>query len=287
MSQPSGSDGQRERERERRNPDLQRRSDALPDRAEPVADQAPHHLCVDRSFPPDGGPELRIEDARRPGECLAREQLAPRRADPGREVVGLQQHGAGGAQIGVERVVPLFLALELLGRDVGCRRRLARFGRQLRQTLGGRGEPGREVGDRPLKRKRERIVLGSQGLQIGVGDVLVPERRFGGGERRAGLVEIERARVLRPGPPERHEDEGDDGPVNEAQGGRRLHLKAMMAPGLIRRRAPLSIRPWRGRGGNLRSTASAARSGGRGRRAHANTVFTLPGKRAARRWRLC
>ena len=121
--------GQREREHDRGHADLQRQRRPLADRAEPVADQAPHHRGVDREFPPDSGPELRIEDARRAGECLARKQLAPRRADAGREVVGLQQHGAGGAQVGVEPVVPLFLALEFLGRDVGRGRGLARFGR--------------------------------------------------------------------------------------------------------------------------------------------------------------
>ena len=156
---------------------------------------------------------------------MAREQLAPRRADAGREVVGLQQHGAGGAQVGVERVVPLFLALELLGRHVGRGRGLARFGRELRQALRRRGEPRREIRDHPLKSEAERIVLGFQGLEIGVGEILVLERRLGGGERRARLVEIERVRVLRPSPPERHEDEGENGPVQQAQCGLRLHRR--------------------------------------------------------------
>ena len=128
-----------------------------------------------------------------------------------------------------------------------------------------------------LKRKRQRIVLGPQGLQIGVGDVLVPERRFGGGERRAGLIEIERVRVLRPGPPERHENEGDDGPVNEAQGGRRLHLKAMIVPGADSAARSL-IHPTMA-GPRRQPDRFRRPSGGRGRRPHANTVFTLRGKK--------
>ena len=179
----------------------------------------------------------------------------------------MQQHGAGGAQVGVERVVPLLLALELLGRDVGGRRGLARFGRQLLEPLGGGGEPRRELRDRPLKGDAERVVPGLEGLQVGVGEVLVPQRRFGRGEGRARLVEIERMAVLRPGAPGPQEDEGENGPENgprtaqcnwrKAEAG---FIAGKMAPRLIRRRAPSSIRPWPGRRGNLPPPPSFGRS---------------------------
>ena len=130
------SGDERKRQGRRRHAHLHRRGQPFADGAEPVADEALHHLGVDRRFPPDGNPQLRIEDARRPGECALREQLAPRGAYAGREIVGLQQHGAGGAQVRVERVVPLLLALELLGRDIGRGRGLARFWGELREPFG-------------------------------------------------------------------------------------------------------------------------------------------------------
>ena len=89
------------------------------DGAEPIADQIAHHRGVDRDFPPTAAQScgLRTLDERANVRCC--EQLAPRRADARAEVVGFQQHGARGAQVGVEPVVPLLLVLELLGRDVG------------------------------------------------------------------------------------------------------------------------------------------------------------------------
>ena len=84
-----------------------------------------------------------------------------------------------------------------------------------------------------LKSDAERVVPGLERLQIGVGEVLVPQRRFGRGEGRARLVEIERMGVLRPGAPGPQEDQGENGPENGpkngpvqlAQGGRRLHRR--------------------------------------------------------------
>ena len=111
-----------------------------------------------------------------------------------------KQHGARGAQVGVERVVPLLLARELLGREVGRGLGFSRFGRELGQALRRRGEPRRQIGDRPLQGEAERIVLGAQALQVGVGEVLVPERRFDRRQGRARLIEIERMGVLRPRP---------------------------------------------------------------------------------------
>ena len=204
--------GQRKRDHDRRHANLGKRRQ-FAHSAEPIADQAAHHLGVDRNFPPDRGPKLRIEDARRAGERSPREQLAPRRADARAEVVSFQQHGARGAQVGVEPVVPLLLALELLGRDVGRGRRLARFGRELGKALRRGRKAGRQGGDRPLKRKRQRVALAAQTLQIGVVEVLVPERSFNGGERRAGLVEIERVGFLRASAPKAHEDEDEDDPA--------------------------------------------------------------------------
>ena len=58
----------------------------------------------------------------------------------------------------------LLLALELLGRDVGGGRGLARFGRQLGEALGRRREAGRERRDLSLKREGERIILPVQAL---------------------------------------------------------------------------------------------------------------------------
>ena len=164
------------------------------------------------------------------------------------EVVGFEQHGARGAQVGVEPVVPLLLALELLGRDVRRGRGLARFGREFLEALRRRREAGREVGDRALKRERERVALCAQALQIGVVEGLVPERRFSGGQRRPRLVEIEPVGFLRAGAPKAHEDEGENDPAQQAQCGRRLHRR-LDGPRVIRRRF-LFIRPWPGRGGN-------------------------------------
>ena len=84
-----------------------------------------------------------------------------------------------------------------------------------------------------LKSDAERVVPGLERLQIGVGEVLVPQRRFGRGEGRARLVEIERMGVLRPGAPGPQEDQGENGPENGpkngpmqlAQGGGRLHRR--------------------------------------------------------------
>ena len=228
--------GQRKRDHDRRHANLGKRRQ-FAHGAEPIADQAAHHLGVHRNFPPDRGPKLRIEDARRAGESSPREQLAPRRADARAEVVSFQQHGARGAQVGVEPVVPRLLALELLGRDVGRRRRFARFGREFSEALRRRREAGRQVGDRPLQGEGERIVLSVQALQIVIGEVLVPERSFNGGERRAGLVEIERVGFLRASAPKAHEDEDEDDPMQQAQCGRRLHRKARWPPRVIRRRS--------------------------------------------------
>ena len=105
-------------------------------------------------FPPDCGPKLRIEDARRADESSLGEQLAPRRADAGAEVVGLQQHGAGGAQFGVEPVVPLLLALEPLDRDVRA----------------GRGSPGFAPAASPafgVSSSRRFVESASRGVSLG------------------------------------------------------------------------------------------------------------------------
>ena len=117
------SGGQRKRDHDRRHADLGEHG-----RSPMAPSQLPIRFRITSastgSFAPDGGPQLRIENARRAGERSLREQLTPRRADARAEVVGFQQHGARGAQVGVEPVVPLLLVLELLGRDVRRRARL-------------------------------------------------------------------------------------------------------------------------------------------------------------------
>ena len=215
---------QRQHDHNRRHADLSKHR-LFADGVDPIADQAPHHLSVDRDFPPDGGPKLRIEDARRAGESSLREQLAPRRADARAQVVGFQHHGARGAQVGVEPVVPLFLGVEFLGRDVRRGRGLTRFGREFSESLCRGREAGGQVGDRSLQGEGERIALSPQALQARVVEVLVPERRFSGGQRRARLVEVEPMGFLRPCAPKPHEDEGENDPMQQAQCGRRLHRR--------------------------------------------------------------
>ena len=146
------------------------RRTAAADRIEPVADQAPHHFGVDRNFPPDGGPELRIEDARRPGECVAREQLPPGHADAGREVVGLSSMARAARRL-ASSVSCRFSGLELLGRHVGRGRGSPALGVSSARRL-RRREPRREIRDRALKGEAERIVLGLQVLEIAVGEFL-------------------------------------------------------------------------------------------------------------------
>ena len=120
---------QHEESGDRRYPNLLHERQPRADAVKPIGDLAPDHLGVDRDFLHDGDPELRIDDAGGSCEGFAREQLTSSRADARAEVVGLQQHGAGGAQVGVQRVVPLLLAREFLCRDVGRGLGLARFGR--------------------------------------------------------------------------------------------------------------------------------------------------------------
>ena len=128
------SDGQRKRDHDRGHADLgQQRPFA--DGAEPVVDEITDHPGVYRELASDSGPKLRIENAGRASERSFREQLTPRRADARADVVGLQQHGPRGAQVGVEPVVPLLLVLEVLGGDVRRGRRLTRFGRELVEAL--------------------------------------------------------------------------------------------------------------------------------------------------------
>ena len=117
---------------------------------------------------------------------------------------------------------------------------------------------GRQGGDRPLQRQRERVGLRAQALQIGVIEIAAPDRGFSRGQRRARLIEIEPMGFLRAGAPEAHQDEDQNGPVQQAQCGRRLHRKVRRPPGDSAALPPFVIRPWPGRGGN--------RGGGAGRR---------------------
>ena len=64
-------------------------------------------------------------------------------------------------------------------------------------------EARRQLGDRALQGEGERVALRSQGLQPGVVEVLVPKRRFSGGQRRPRLVEVEPMGLLRAGAAER------------------------------------------------------------------------------------
>ena len=154
-----------------------------------------------------------------------REQLTPRRADARADVVGFQQHGARGAQVCVEPVVPLLLVLEILGGDVRRGRRLTRFGRELVEALRRVREARGQLGDRSLQREGERVALGAQGLQTRVVEVLVPKRRFSRGQRRPRLVEVEPMGLLRARAPKPREDQGENDPAQQAQCGRRLHCR--------------------------------------------------------------
>ena len=81
-------------------------------------------------------------------------QLAPRRADPSAVVVGLQQHRARRAQIGVERVVLGLLGLQFGGRGVADLLGLLLFRREFGEALGRGVEPRRQFGDDRLQLQR-------------------------------------------------------------------------------------------------------------------------------------
>ncbi len=87
------------------------------------------------------------------------EQLAARRADARDRLVGFKQHGARGAEVGVQPVVPLLLVLEVLGGDVRRGRGLAGFWRKFLEALRRSGEAGRQLGDRALQCERERVAF--------------------------------------------------------------------------------------------------------------------------------
>ncbi len=216
--------GQRQRDHDRRHADsLSERPFA--DGSKPIADQTPRDLKVARDLPADGGPQLRIENARRAGESTLREQLTPLSADARAQVVGFQQHGARRAQVGVESVVPLFLGLELLGRDVRRRRGFTRLGREFVEAFRRTRETRGQVRDRSLQGDGERIVLGPQALQARVVKGLCPERRFAGGERGAGLVEIEPVDFLGPNAPKAREGKGENDPAQQVRCGGGLHCR--------------------------------------------------------------
>ena len=84
----------------------------------------PMFLRVARNLARYVDPELRVENARSSGEGLVGEEFAPPRHDASRIVVNCQEHGARGAQLRVEVVVPL-----LLGVEFGCGGVVGRCGR--------------------------------------------------------------------------------------------------------------------------------------------------------------
>ena len=145
------------------------------DRAEPIADQRPHARSASTGASRQTATHssgLRTLDERAKVRCANNW----RRAALMRvlEVVDFQQHGAGGAQVGVEPVVPLLLGLEFLGRDVRRRRGSPDFGVSSVEALRRGREARRQVGDRPLQRDGERIALRAQALQIGVVEIARP-----------------------------------------------------------------------------------------------------------------
>ena len=150
------------------------------------------------------------------------EQLTPRRADTGADIIGFQQHGARGAQVGVEPVVPLLLVLEVLSGHVRRRRRLAGFRRELVEALHRVRQARSELGDRSLQGEAERVALGAQLLQARVVDVRVAKRRFSLSQRRPRLLEVEPMPFLRARASERRDQEGENKPAQQAQCGRRL-----------------------------------------------------------------
>ena len=218
------SRGQRKRDHDRGHADLGEQR-PFADGADPVIGEIADHRGVDRELPSDSGPKLRIENAGRASEGSCCEQLTPRRADARADVVGFQQHGPRGAQVGVEPVVPLLLFLEVLGGDVGRGRRLARFGRELVEALRRVREARRQRSDGALQREGERVALGAQGLQALVVEVFVPKRGFGRGQRRPRLVEVEPMGFLRGRAPKRREEQGENNPAQQAQCGCRLHTR--------------------------------------------------------------
>ena len=117
------SGGQQERDDDRRHADfLGKRWPSLDD-ADPVVDEIAHDGGVERDLFAYSRPKPRIENARRASERSRSEHLAPRRADARAQIIGFEQHGARGAQVCVDPVVPLLLVLEVLGGDVCCGRR--------------------------------------------------------------------------------------------------------------------------------------------------------------------
>ena len=259
----------RQEHREAAEAEQMARRDACADAGEPAADQRRHHPGIDRDFARHALPELWIEDARGPGEGLAREEFAPPRADPGRIVVDLQQHGARRAQIGVERVVLRLLALELRARGVvggrsvlGRRRAVLGFRGELRQPLDRSREPRGHVGDRRLQGDAERVVLGAQALQVRVGQARAFERSVDRGERRARRVEIERMRVLRHGPAGRRsedkrrgEDKSENRPAQALQDRTKRHAERRTVDSR-RRQAPFASE----HGGAAAATRSPAKA---------------------------
>ena len=226
--EPAQRDGdQRQQNRKARQAKHMEDGGASSEACEPSADQRRHHLRDERNFAPHAQPELRIENAGRSGEGFAREQFAPLRADPGRVVIDLQQHGARGAEPRVERVVLGLLAFELRGRGVGRRRGVLRFGGELGEPLGRSCELRRHVGDRRLQGDAERVALGAQTLQVRIGKIRILERGVDRVQRGLGRVEVERDRILRRGGAGRHERESEHEPAQDLQYGTGRHLLPM------------------------------------------------------------
>ncbi len=195
------------------------------DAGQPVPDSPGDRLDIGRNLARNAQPQLRIEDGGRARKRFARKQVATPRSDPGRNVVGFEQHGAGGAQVGVERVVFLLLGFQLRGRGV-CRRRgvlVFGLGRQLGEALDRSGEPGRQVGDRRLQSHAERIVLRPEAQEIGVRQIRLLQCVLDAGQRVAGRIEVERPLVLRRGRKHPGKREREDGPAEKAQNRKRRH----------------------------------------------------------------
>ena len=92
-------------------------------------------------------------------------------ADAGDVILDLQQRGAGGAEIGVERVEFRLLGLQLRGRGVGFGGRLLRFRREFRQALARSFEPRREFRDDRLQLPRQRLGARAQLRELAVGEI--------------------------------------------------------------------------------------------------------------------
>ena len=109
----------------------------------------------------------------------------------------LMAQAAAAAELGVERVVLGLFVLEFLRRRIVGGGGFLRFGRQLGQTFAGGLEPGRYVGDHRLQTRGERIVLGAQPHQFGVGQIVRLERGVDVGQGDARRVQHLALRFLR------------------------------------------------------------------------------------------